>query len=337
MRILVIGGTRFIGLFAVRELVALGHDIAVLHRGESERDLPRQVRHVHTERTRTDAVRDAAESFRPDVVLDTAAMCEQHATSLLDAIGGVTQRVVVVSSMDVYRAYGRMHGSESGPVEPMPLTEDSPLRERLYPYRGERDTGDLDDYDKIPVERFVMSDARVAGSVIRLPAVHGEHDYQRRTFMEVRRFEARRPYVLMAEEARSWRWARGYVENVAHAIALVTTQGAAQRVYHVADDASPTQEEYVQSLAEISGWRGEIIFAPNQDLPEHLRSNVNFAQDMVADTSRIRRELGYRDVVEPHEGLRRAVEWEHEHPPKKMPQQLLNFEAEDAFVARLRS
>jgi nucleoside-diphosphate-sugar epimerase len=240
--------------------------------------------------------------------------------------------------MDVYRAYGRMHGSEPGPIEPMPLTEEAPLRERLFPYRGERARADLDEYDKIPVERLVMSDERVKGSVIRLPAVHGEHDYQRRLFMEVRRFEAGRPFLLMAQESPSWRWARSYVANAAHAIALVTTSARAiGRVYHVADIDGPTQEEYVRTCAEIAGWHGEIIFAPNAELPTHLRSNVNFAQDIVADSTRIREELAYAEAVSPREGLARAMAWEREHPPRKMPQHLLDFEAEDAWVARLRS
>ena len=39
---------------------------------------------------------------------------------------GVARRLVVISSQDVYRAYGRFHGKEPGPLEPLPVTEDSP-------------------------------------------------------------------------------------------------------------------------------------------------------------------------------------------------------------------
>ena len=35
MRILVIGGTRFIGPPAVRRLVEMGHEVTVFHRGQS--------------------------------------------------------------------------------------------------------------------------------------------------------------------------------------------------------------------------------------------------------------------------------------------------------------
>jgi len=36
VRILLIGGTRFIGPYVVREIVAAGHQVAVYHRGQNE-------------------------------------------------------------------------------------------------------------------------------------------------------------------------------------------------------------------------------------------------------------------------------------------------------------
>jgi nucleoside-diphosphate-sugar epimerase len=37
-------------------------------------------------------------------------------------------------------------------------------------------------------------------------------------------------------------------------------------------------------------------------------------QDLFADTSRIREELGYLEIVERSEGLRRALAWERSQP-----------------------
>jgi len=48
MRILVIGGTRFIGPHVVRRLVDLGHAVTVYHRGQSEAALPEEVRHIRS-------------------------------------------------------------------------------------------------------------------------------------------------------------------------------------------------------------------------------------------------------------------------------------------------
>jgi hypothetical protein len=85
--------------------------------------------------------------------------------SLMEIFRGVAERVVVASSIDVYRACGVLHGSEEGPLEPMPLTEDSPLRTRLQTYPAaqvkllKKLFGWIDDeYDKIPVERAILGD-----------------------------------------------------------------------------------------------------------------------------------------------------------------------------------
>jgi hypothetical protein len=40
--------------------------------------------------------------------------------------------VAAASSIDVYRAYGVLLGSEDGPPGPVPLTEDSPVRSKLH-------------------------------------------------------------------------------------------------------------------------------------------------------------------------------------------------------------
>jgi len=49
MPVLIIGGTSFIGPHVVRSLVSGGHEVTVFHRGEHEPELPKGVRHVHSE------------------------------------------------------------------------------------------------------------------------------------------------------------------------------------------------------------------------------------------------------------------------------------------------
>ena len=105
MRILVIGGTAFIGSYVVRRLSEMGHAVTVFHRGQTETDLPPDVRHMHSDRQH---LVDAIPAFRqlaPEVVLDMAPMTEQDARMTMRTFGGIARRVVAISSMDVYRAY----------------------------------------------------------------------------------------------------------------------------------------------------------------------------------------------------------------------------------------
>jgi nucleoside-diphosphate-sugar epimerase len=335
MRVLVIGGTNFIGPAVVQRLVEGGHDLTLFHRGNTEAAARASVPHIHGDRRELELYRTDLERFAPDVVLDMAPMSGADAEAVMRACRGLVRRVVMISSVDVYRAYGRLHGTEPGPLELLPLTEDAPLRERLYPYRGERG-GRLDDYDKIPAERAIMSDAQIAGTVLRLPAVHGERDYQHRLYMELARMDAGRPAILVQEDMLHWRWCRGYAGNVADAIALaVSDERAAARVYNVAEPEALTQEAWLRAVARIAGWHGEIVAAPKDVLPEHLRSSNNYAQHMDVDSSRIRRDLGYAERVPSEEGIARAIAWERTHPPARIDPRWTDFAAEDAALAAM--
>jgi nucleoside-diphosphate-sugar epimerase len=296
------------------------------------------VPHIHGDRARIAEYAAEFARLAPDAVLDMRAMNERDTTSMLDAVRGASPRIVGISSVDVYRAYGRLHGSEPGPVEPMPLTEESPLREKLYPYRGQRKDPSFDEYDKIPVERAYMEDAAIAGTIVRLPAVYGEGDYQYRFFMEVQRFDARRPFMLWQQAQIDWRWPRVYAGNAAEAIALAVTDArAAGRVYNAPTDEPLTQREWLVEYARIAGWQGEIIALPDEHLPPHLRQRNNYAQDMVIDSSRIRAELGYNDVFTVDEGVRRAFAWTSANPPEKYNPRLLDFSLDDAALAEYRA
>jgi nucleoside-diphosphate-sugar epimerase len=86
VRILVLGGTRFIGRALVIELLGAGHTVAIVHRGQHEVDLPSEVQHIHTERRHLIAYRDELVKFSPDAVLDLSAMTASDAEVLDRAI-----------------------------------------------------------------------------------------------------------------------------------------------------------------------------------------------------------------------------------------------------------
>jgi nucleoside-diphosphate-sugar epimerase len=136
MRILVIGGTRFMGPLVVRLLSEQGHEVTVFHRGQTRTDLPRGVREILGDRRPLTESAVELQRLAPEEVLDMIPAIEQDALEVMRIFTGVARRVVAISSQDVYRAFGRVNGKETGPVESMPITEESSLRQNLYPYRG---------------------------------------------------------------------------------------------------------------------------------------------------------------------------------------------------------
>ncbi len=174
MRFLIVGGTRFIGPYVVRGLAAANHEVTVFHRGDNEPDLPASVRHVHSPDAAMPVLHFPVELLKPasDVVIHMIPMGEHDTRAAISAFAGMARRMVCLSSGDVYRAYGRFTEVEPGPVEEGLLTEDSPLRSALYPYRARRGRIPIW-HEKILVERLALDSANLPASILHLPKLYG--------------------------------------------------------------------------------------------------------------------------------------------------------------------
>jgi nucleoside-diphosphate-sugar epimerase len=336
MKVLIIGGTRFIGAAVVRRLIEEGYDVTVFHRGQTNSELPSSVNHILGDRRNLSDFASELARISPEVVLDMVCFNEEEAETLMRAFRSVAHRVVLASSMDVYRAYGCLLGLEAAPPDPTPFNEHSPLRESRFPHRML--AKDPDDkafsYDKIPVEKVVMSDPDLPGTVLRLSAVYGPGDH--RAFDYLKRMEDKRKVILLEESQAGWRWTRGYVDNIAAGIALaVTDDRAVNRVYNVGEPDALTEAEWVRSIGIAAGWQGEIVVLPKASMPEHLAAPYNLKHHLKADTTRIRRELGYAEHITRDEAMKATVDWERAHPPDQVDAGRFNYAAEDAALGKL--
>jgi nucleoside-diphosphate-sugar epimerase len=135
MRILVIGGNGFIGSPLVSELLGSGHEVAVFHRCSGVGLADSGVVQIQGDRNRLSDYEGQLRRFSPDVIVDLILSSGEQARQLVETAHEIERRVIAISSMDVYRAWGVMHEVEAGSLDPLPLTEDSTLRttRRLYP------------------------------------------------------------------------------------------------------------------------------------------------------------------------------------------------------------
>jgi nucleoside-diphosphate-sugar epimerase len=179
-------------------LATTGREVTVFHRGRIEALLPEEVGRIAGDRRSLGGFAGEFSRLAPEVV-DMIPLNEEDARGLVRAFEGISRRVVAISSQDVYRAYDRATRRDPGPPYPVPLAEDAPLRERLYPYERER----LEGYEKILVERVVMETDDQPGTVLRLPAVYGPGDYQHWLFEYVRRMGEGWPAILLGESIAS--------------------------------------------------------------------------------------------------------------------------------------
>jgi nucleoside-diphosphate-sugar epimerase len=335
MKVLIIGGTNFIGPPVARRLADAGHEVAVFHRGQTHADLPLGVEHFKGDRGHLQNHVAEFRRFGPEVVVDMIAFTERDATGLVETFRGLARRSVVISSADVYRAYGRFLGLEPGSSEPTPLDEGSPLRTVLFPYRNQaKGPGDFFySYDKMPVERVVLGDSKLPGTVLRLPMVHGRGDPYCRLSPNLKRMDDSRSVLVLDERMARWKCPRGFVGDVAAAVALaVVDERAAGRVYNVAEAVAHTEAEWVRMIGDIVGWRGEVVTVPGGRIP----LPCNLEQSFDTHSGRIRMELGFAEVLNAKVAIEQTVAWERANPSElSSGLGLLDYEAEDSLLDEL--
>ena len=290
LRVLVLGGSGFVGSAAVRALRRRGAEVATFHRSETAT--------IRGDRADLTAHRKAFAGFGPDAALDTIAYTEKEAAALVSALRGLARRIVVLSSQDVYASYGRLLGLEPGSADPAPAAEDAPLRTSRYPYRAAARPGEMAyDYEKILVEQAAASEPTLPATILRLPCVYGTGDPHHRIGQVLARIREGEPLPIDRTKA-GWRWTRGAVENVGESIALAVLDrpgvgpdlrrgrgdGAERRGV---DEAHPRGSRPVGRDSPRLTRRAAAGAAEPYD----------FRHDLIADTGRIRRELGDRAVV----------------------------------------
>lgn len=322
MKILAIGATGFIGLPVIRQLMKQGHQIALFHRGDTTASELDSSLHFYGTRHQLPNFKAEFERFAPDVVLDIIPFTEAQAQAVVQAFSGCTQRIVAISSGDVYRNYEGLQGQGKHPPDPVPLAEDAPLRETRYPYR---DLEGLDfdfkqNYDKILVEQVLMNQPELPSTILRLPAIYGPGDRQHRFLPYLQQMFDRQPILLEEEQAR-WRFSHGYIENIAGAIALaVTDDRATGRIYNLGEASTPTLVERIQRLGNLVDWQGEIVTRPKDQLPSDLQMNLQWRYHLAIDTTRFREELGYVEPIAEEEALQQTIAWERENLTATSPE-----------------
>jgi nucleoside-diphosphate-sugar epimerase len=159
MRILVLGGTKFLGRHAVDAALAQGHDVTIFTRGETNPDLFPEVEHLSGNR---DGKLDALHGREWDGVVDTSGYVPRVARQSAELLADSVQRYVFVSSISVYADPSK------------PLDESSPLDELDDPESEnvEQDYGAL----KAAVERVVTEVYGDRGTNVRAGLIVGPHD-----------------------------------------------------------------------------------------------------------------------------------------------------------------
>ncbi len=332
MKVLVIGGTMFIGLETVKKLIDKDCDITVFHRGNHNDGIPDNVKQILGDKKQLENFHEEFKKLSPDVVLDMVPFSEKTSQKIADVMKGITDRIVAISSCDVYQAYVIINGNEpeGTPIDNTPITEESPLRTVLHPYKGifER----MEEYDKILAENVYIEDSSFDATILRLPMVYGRNDYQHRLFPYLKRMQDKRPAIIINETMAKWKSCRGYIENVAEAISQAIIQDKARgQIYNVAEPYNFTEKEWIKQIQNHTGWDGRLVTVSDEIVP----SGGNLKQHLAVNSDKIREHLGYKEIVDLDDAINKAIEWESANPPENINPESFNYKEEDTILENL--
>ena len=237
MRILVIGGTQFMGREIVRRLVTRGHDVSILHRRDRH-DLGPRIGNLQADRSDLPRVSDLLKRGRFEAVFDLAYDWQKGTTAAqVEAVtrscGDLLHRYVFMSSIAVYGP-GLDH-RESDPLAP----DDAPDRYVQHKVTAERLLFRLHSESGFPVTTF------------RPPFVHGPHQpfYREQFFWD--RLLDHRPIVLPDGGVGAMQWA--YVSDVAEAcVRAMEVAGAAGEAFNIGHVEPTTQRSFIEMLARVA-------------------------------------------------------------------------------------
>lgn len=161
LRVLVLGGTRFVGRAIVEAALARGHTLTLFTRGTSNPALFPQVEHVHGDRT---VSLDALGARTWDVVIDTCGYLPRVVDLSARTLAPRAARTLFISTISVYVA-----PDEHGTREDASLaTLDDPTVEAI--------TGETYGGLKVLCERAVTQHWGARATIVRPGLVVGPHD-----------------------------------------------------------------------------------------------------------------------------------------------------------------
>lgn len=301
MKILIIGGTGLISTSLTRQLLERGDDVTLYNRGQTEVRVPLGASVIHGDRkhyAEFEAQLQAGDHY--DCVIDMICFLPEEAESLVRAVRGKTDHLVVCSTVDVF----------ARPAARYPIPDDHPL-------------GGVSQYgkDKAECERILMAaHARreVPVTILRPAQTYGEG----RDFIHVfgrgggawKRLRQGKPVIVHGDGSSLW--VACHIDDVARAFVGAAKNPAAYgNAYNVTGEEVMTWDQYTERAAEgLGAPPPQIVHIPTDVLarvvPKKAKIIVeNFRFHNIFDTTNARRDLGFRYTVPFVEGVRRTAAW----------------------------
>jgi 2'-hydroxyisoflavone reductase len=323
MKVLVIGGTLFIGRPLVQALQKAGHEVWVMHR-KAEHDLGKKVGNLMADRNDGAAVKRALDGTKFDVVFDNVydwhrGTTAAHVEATVRAAGDQVKRYIFMSSVAAYGDGLNHHEGDALAADDHP---DAYVRNKA---QSERTLFRMHQRFGTPVV------------TLRPPYIYGPgNPFYRESFFWDRMKEGR-PLIIPGDGRRLMQFA--FVKDLVTAgLKAMEEPNAVGHAFNIANARPLTQTEVVQALAEAAGRKPTLVRIPRERILQAGGHAMNvplyfgFYFDMPAITqviSKAQRVLRFK-ATPFAEGLKETYRWYQ----RNRTRQVQDYAFEDRLLSR---
>jgi nucleoside-diphosphate-sugar epimerase len=232
MRILIMGGTRFIGVYLTKLLVEEGHKVVLFNRGN--RPAPEQVEQIIGDRTDATQIKEKLSQENFDVIFDNNGRELTDTQPLAEIFQGRVQHFVYMSSAGVYLKSDQMPHLEPDAVDPKSR------------HKGKHET-----------EAF-LTQSGLPFTSIRPTYIYGPSNYNELESWFFDRIVRDRPIPIPGNGMHITQF--GHVKDLAKAMTkIVGNKQAIGQIYNVSGDRYVTFDGLARACAVAAGKSPESV------------------------------------------------------------------------------
>ncbi len=273
MRILIIGGTAFLGYHITKRLLDDGHEIILFNRGKTPEDFGKKVKRIQGDRYDAEAFFKAFRGEKFDVVIDLISFRPDDSQSAIRAFLGNVGHYFHISSAAVYVVVKDY---------PCPLRENDFDRE-LYPKPRAHNEWWIYGYNKRKCEEVLLEAFTEHGfpvTMFRPPIIIGERDYTLRAYSYFLRIMDGKPLILPdgGLNVSTYIYQDDIVRTLSQNLMNPDSYGEA---YNLAQEEFLSLRYFVLKAAEILNRKIEIV-----DIPSKILEKTTFGKAFSPFSSR---------------------------------------------------
>jgi nucleoside-diphosphate-sugar epimerase len=301
MRILIMGGTRFIGVSLTKILVNQGHEVVLFNRGNNQSPVA-GIEQIHGDRTNPTELKDKLNGQKFDAIFDNNGRELSDTQPLIEIFKGQLKHFIYVSSAGVYLPSQQMPHRENDPVDPQSR------------HKGKYET-----------EQYLASE-NIPFTSIRPVYIYGAGNYNDLEAWFFDRLSRDLPILIPAYGLPFTQF--GHVEDLAMAMSQVLgNEKAIKQIYNISGDRYVTFTGLAESCAMAMGKNPDEIeikyYNPKEFSFGKRKAFPLRVQHFFTDINKAISELNWQPKYDLISGLKES--WENDYLPSGRDKAEIDF------------